>query len=99
MENRTTNWCSGLLSLGSRLTLVKSILEATAVYWHSLAYIPMGILEKIKKRCFQFLWKGGKNIGGLPLVKWKRLAKPKAMGGWGMKNIHQFVKALAAKNL
>jgi hypothetical protein len=33
----------------------------------------------------------------LPWEKWDRLARPKALGGWGLKNIFIFSKALAAK--
>jgi hypothetical protein len=40
--------------IGRRVTLVKSILEATPMYQHSMAYIPIGILEKIKKYVFNF---------------------------------------------
>jgi hypothetical protein len=32
-----------------------------------------------------------------PWVKWDRLAFPKALGGWGLKNIFLFSKALVAK--
>jgi hypothetical protein len=33
------------------------------------------------------------------LVSWKKLVVPKAQGGWGLKNIFLFSKALAAKNV
>jgi hypothetical protein len=32
-----------------------------------------------------------------PWEKWELLARPKALGGWGLKNIFIFSKALAAK--
>ena len=32
-----------------------------------------------------------------PWVKWEKIVVPKAMGGWGLKNIFLFSKALAAK--
>jgi hypothetical protein len=37
--------------------------------------------------------------GGVPLVKWHCIAKPKSLGGWGLKNIHHFGKALTTKSL
>ena len=37
-----------MVIIGDRLTLVKSILEAILVSWHSPAYLPEGTLEKIK---------------------------------------------------
>lgn len=33
------------------------------------------------------------------MVKWRKLTKPKEDGGWGLKNIHLFRMALAAKSL
>jgi len=32
-----------------------------------------------------------------PWVRWKRIIVPKPLGGWGLKNIHFFLKSLAAK--
>lgn len=34
----------------------------------------------------------------IPLVKWQRLARPKQLGGLGLKYIHHFGGALIAKN-
>ena len=59
----------------------------------------MGILEKIKKLCFKFLWDGNKDSTGLPWTSWKSLACPKFLGGWGLKIPSVFAKALAAKNV
>jgi hypothetical protein len=33
------------------------------------------------------------------LVKWRKFATPKELGGWGLKNIHFFAQALAARSL
>jgi hypothetical protein len=33
----------------------------------------------------------------MPWIKWETLETPKLFGGWGLKNIHRFSKALAAK--
>jgi len=35
----------------------------------------------------------------IPLVKWTKVANLKEVGGWGLKNIHLFNLALAAKSL
>ena len=49
--------------------------------------------------CFSFLWTASKQNDGIALVKWKTLAMPKKLGGWGIKNLDMFTKALAAKTL
>ena len=63
-------------------------------------WIPVGIIEKIRKLCFKFLWSGscGSN-SSLPWTSWKVLANPKSMGGWGLKFPSLFSKALATKSV
>jgi len=93
------NWCHRWLSLGGRVILVKVVLESIYVYWISLENIPKSVLNCIRRRMFSFLWTGNKFNEGMHLVSWKKLAKPKKTGGWGIKNIFSFGKALAAKSL
>ena len=45
------------------------------------------------------MWKASKQTKGIPLVKWKTLARPKGLGGWGIKNLKLLCKALAAKTM
>jgi len=97
VEKRLNIWCHKWLSRAGRLVLVKSVLEAIPVYWMSLAWIPKGTLESIRRICFRFLWSGKKEDQTTPWVNWKRIAVPKGLGGWGLKNIFLFSKALAAK--
>ena len=77
--------------------MVKAVLEAIPVYWMSLAWIPKGILESIRRIWFWFLWSGKKDEQVTPWVNWKRIVVPKGLGGWWLKNIFLFTKALAAK--
>jgi hypothetical protein len=86
-----------MVSRASRLVLVKSVLEAIPVFWMSLSWIPKGTLEATRKLSFIFLWSGKKDSQVTPWVRWKRIIVPKALGGWGLKNIHVFSKALVAK--
>jgi hypothetical protein len=69
------------------------------MYWHTLAHIPKGILEKIKKFCFNFLWQGSSEYKGTHWVNWIKIAAPKSLGGWGLKDIHIFNHSLDAKSL
>ena len=99
IERRINIWENQYLSRGERLILLKAVLQSSPVYWASIAYIPKGILTKIRKLCFSFLWTASKQSEGIALANWKTLAKPKKLGGWGIKNIDLFSKALAAKTL
>lgn len=90
---KDSNWCYRRLSREESLTLTKSI----SIYWHSLAYIPKGMVEKIKKKCFSFLWSRKGEREGIPLAKWNKIENPKEVGAWGLNNIHYFGQALAKK--
>ena len=58
----------------------------------------MGIIEKIKKICFKFLWPINLDQSGLPWTSWNTLACLKFLGGWGLKIPTYFSKALATKS-
>jgi hypothetical protein len=99
VEKRIANWSHRWLSLGGRYTLIKDVLERIPVYWLSVVKIPKGTLNNIRRRVFSFLWTGKKQKEGIHLLSWQKITKPKKDGGWGIKNIYTFGKALAAKNL
>ena len=49
------------------------------IYWMSLAWIPKGVLEKVQRICFKFLWLGSGDNYVNAWVNWKRLAAPKLL--------------------
>jgi hypothetical protein len=49
LEKRLKCWSHRWLSRAGHLVLVKAVLEAILVYWMSLAWIPKGILEKVRR--------------------------------------------------
>lgn len=49
--------------------VVKLVLELILAYWHSLAFIPKVVLEKIRNRCFKFLWFGKKDNNRIPRLR------------------------------
>jgi hypothetical protein len=95
IEKRISNWSHRWLTLGGRYTLVKSVLESIPVYFISLAKIQKGTLNNIRRRMFSFPCTGKKLKEGIHLIDWKKIAKPKKDGGWCIKNIYTFGKALA----
>ena len=46
IETRVSLWTNIFIFRGSRLVLLKAILQSIPVYWVSIAYIPKGILKK-----------------------------------------------------
>jgi ribonuclease HI len=94
-EGRILNWKHRFLSLGGRYILIKAVLESLPVYWMALAHIPATVLKSLRQLSFSFLWSGCKKNRCFHLSKWEELSKPKSMGGWGLKNLSLFHKALS----
>jgi hypothetical protein len=87
------------LTLGGRCILVKVVLESQAVFWMTLAAVPTSVLSKIRQMIYDFLWMGGRKDHGIHLCNWFQIAKPKSLGGWGLKNPFLFNRALATNSL
>jgi hypothetical protein len=78
---------------------IKAVLESITFYWLSINYVSKGLLNKIRIKCYSFLWTRRRETEGIPLAKWTRISKPKEAGGWELKNIFAFSQALPAKSL
>ena len=87
IESRIRKWKYRLLSLGGRLILVNSVLMVLAVYWLSLARIPIYIITHLQLTIFNFLWGNNKGNHRAHLVDWQTLSRPYAFGGWNIKNL------------
>jgi hypothetical protein len=85
--------------MGGRYILIKAVLESLPVYWMALAHIPHSVLKKLRQLIFAFLWNGSKQSRGLHLYGWETLSKPKALGGWGLRNLHLTYLVLSANTL
>jgi len=86
-ERKLTRWKSQYLSLGGRVTLIKSVLDAFPTYMLSLFPLPKSIGKKLNKLRRVFLWQGNKEKQGYNLVKWEEVIMSKAQGGLGIKNL------------
>jgi hypothetical protein len=98
-ERRILLWCNKLLSMGGRYILIKAVLESLLIYWMALAHIPVSILRTLRQLIFSFLWSGSNKFSGYHLCRWEAISKPKMMGGWGLKNLPFFYRALSANTL
>eukprot|EP00253_Pinus_taeda_P012119 PITA_12119 len=97
LEKRLTGWSFRFLSRAGRLVLIKSVLEATPVFWMALAWIPRHILGRLKHLCNRYLWNGNQDKRLFAWISWQKITMPKKWGGWGLKDLPAFARALAAK--
>lgn len=87
MQSKLASWKGNLLSIGGRLTLIKSSLASLPLYFMSIYPIPKGVIEVMVKIQRNFLWSRADGKRALPLVAWARLELPKLLGGLGVGNL------------
>lgn len=87
ISHKLASWKGKMLSIGGRITLIKSSLANLPLYYMSLFSIPKGVVEKMNKITRQFLWSGSMEKRSLPLVAWNIIQLPKSLGGLSIGNI------------
>jgi hypothetical protein len=98
VEKRIGNWTFCWISLGGKLILTKYVLQSLHVYWLSLVKIPSSILHRIQQLITNFIWRGARKSLGFHLANWKKIARPKDNGGWGIRNLYWFAQSLSSKS-
>ncbi|CAN4089863.1 unnamed protein product [Withania somnifera] len=75
-ERKLSRWKSQYLSLGGRLTLIRSVMDALQNLY--------AVINKLRRT---FLWQGNKETSGYNLVKWEEVRRSKVQGGLGIKKL------------
>jgi len=99
VEKKIGMWCFRWLTLGGRLTLIKTILESIPVYWMTLYKIPKSVLNFLRGLATSYLWSGNNSHDKIHLTRWSVIARPRSMGGWGLKDLETFGRALRMKTM
>lgn len=85
------------LSMGGRLTIIKSILSATPIYNLIFSRLPKSVEKTLISLFRRFLWGGKGEEMKLAWVSWDKICSPMREGGLGVKNLGMFNKALLGK--
>lgn len=96
-EKRLASWQLQYLSMGGRLTLIKSVLDSIPTYYMSLFPIPKKVLKQLDKIRRDFLWEGNINTHMFHLTKWDKVTQPKHQGGLGIRDLEVHNKCLLMK--
>lgn len=97
MASKLNNWTHRSLNFPSRLTLVKSVLQAIPKYIFSVLAAPKNVLKKIRAIQRNFLWGSTEVKQKWALVDWETICKPKRAGGLGLRDPKVMNKVLNAK--
>ncbi|GJS34014.1 RNA-directed DNA polymerase, eukaryota [Tanacetum coccineum] len=97
VKSRLSNWKSKTLSVGGRLTLIKSVLGSTPIYAMSIYKVPkavLKILESIRRNFFNGVNSGERKI---TWVAWSKILASKKHGGLGVSSFYALNRALLFK--
>ncbi|WMV37869.1 hypothetical protein MTR67_031254 [Solanum verrucosum] len=87
-EKRLAIWKGQYLSLGGRVILVNSVLDALPTYVMSIFPLPSKVRKRIDKIRRNFIWQGHKKKRAFHLVNWDVLIKSRKDGGLGIRNLN-----------
>ncbi|GJT10444.1 putative RNA-directed DNA polymerase [Tanacetum coccineum] len=91
-RDQLSSWKASTLSIGGRLTIVKSVLGGLPIYYLSLFKAPVSIINTLESIRSRFFWGFKESNHGISWVKWNSILLDVDKGGLG-------VGSLLAKNL
>ncbi|GJZ83031.1 hypothetical protein Tco_0648204 [Tanacetum coccineum] len=97
MKSRLSKWKLKTLSIGGRLTLLKSVLGSSPIYSMSLYKVPKSVLytmKSIRRNFFNGIHGDDKKI---TWVKWSKVLAAKHYGGLGVSSFFALNRALLFK--
>jgi hypothetical protein len=97
LRNRLRNWGNRYVSLGGRIVLLNSVLNAIPIFFLSFMKLPAVVLKEIIKIQREFLWGGVMGWRKISWVSWKEVCKPRSHGGLGVRDIGKVNLSLLIK--
>ncbi|GKE77893.1 RNA-directed DNA polymerase, eukaryota, reverse transcriptase zinc-binding domain protein, partial [Tanacetum coccineum] len=94
---RLFKWKMKSLSFGGRLTLLKSVLGSTPIYYMSMFKAPIHVLKKLESICSHFFNGVDPNVWKMTFVRWDNVLASKEKGGLGVSSFYVLNRALIFK--
>ncbi|GJS31423.1 RNA-directed DNA polymerase, eukaryota [Tanacetum coccineum] len=97
VRNRLSKWKMKTLSIGGRLTLLKSVLGSMPIFHMSMFKVPTGVLNSLEKLRSQFFNGHDSSSRKASWVKWKLVLASKERGGLGVSSLYALNRGLLFK--
>ncbi|KAF7812868.1 ribonuclease H [Senna tora] len=97
LKTRLSSWKANILNKAGRVILAKAVLSAIPVHTMQTVWVPEQVCENIDKNIMSFIWSSKSSGRDLHLVNWDKIAKPRDMGGLGLRKARQANTALLGK--
>ncbi|GJU95918.1 RNA-directed DNA polymerase, eukaryota [Tanacetum coccineum] len=95
--SRLSTWKASLLSIGGRLTLIKSVLGSLGIYYLSIFRAPESVLNDLERIRSNFFWGGNQDGKKMAWVKWPIILNSYDNGGLNIGSLKAFNLALLQK--
>ncbi|GJW74853.1 RNA-directed DNA polymerase, eukaryota [Tanacetum coccineum] len=96
-KKRLSNWKIKTLSVGGRVTLLKSVLGSIAIYLMSIFKTPITVLNNIESIRNKFFLGAEMDERKLTWIQWRKTMASKKHGGLGIGSLYGFNRALLFK--
>jgi hypothetical protein len=87
LRKRLRSWGNRYVSLGGRIVLLNSVLNAIPIFYLSFLKVPAAVLKEIIRIQREFLWGGVRGGRKICWVSWKEVCKPRSQGGLGVRDV------------
>jgi hypothetical protein len=96
-KNRLCKWKASMLSIGSRTTLISSVLGALGTYYLSLFPMPVNIANNLEAMRAKFFWGSIVDERKMHWIEWKSVIASKKYGGLGIGSLQALNLSLIQK--
>jgi hypothetical protein len=86
-------WKASLLTMAGRVQLVKAVIQSMMIYSIILYSWLVSLLKEVERNIRNFIWSGDPDKRKLVTVAWKKLCRPIAQGGLGIRSLSSLNKA------
>ncbi|GJT94905.1 RNA-directed DNA polymerase, eukaryota, partial [Tanacetum coccineum] len=97
VKKRLSKWKMKTLSIGGRLTLLKSVLGSMPIFHMSIFKVPSGVLRTLESIRSHFFNGHDSNSKKASWVNWKKVLAPKERGGLGVSTLYALNRGLMFK--
>ncbi|GJW12971.1 RNA-directed DNA polymerase, eukaryota, reverse transcriptase zinc-binding domain protein [Tanacetum coccineum] len=97
VKNRLSKWKMKTLSIGGRLTLLKSVLGSMPIFHMSMFKVPSSVLCSLESCRSRFFNGHDSNSRKASWVKWKTILASKERGGLGVSSLYALNRGLLFK--
>jgi hypothetical protein len=96
-QKHASDWSEKYMSSGAKEILIKSVLQSISTYAMGVFKFPSGLIEELSHIIRNFWWGDEENRRRMHWMSWERMARPKAQGGAGFRDLSVFNQALLAR--